>query len=277
MIFVYFLFSFLVVLFFNLDYADAKLLYRWYKGDEIDWIMLAVLIIVKILLGFFGRLVRPVLFIFFGLDCIVTAITTLNFLFLLDSYKTDDLDNNYDDILVIIITMLFFSSMGSLIAPMFNPDLRYNYLMTFGTMTLLACFAIILCITILANVNTPKSWYTNCLFFVSAINFYICYNNELVLKYRSDDFFIDDTILNFYAYSTDWFSYFPSDIILNSKVVVKIIKIRQQRETEATERLKSTKRKNQIEKKKATINKLKAIRASSVAIDTTEDKMNQEL
>lgn len=253
---IYYLFLLAMCLLIMFDVTHTRILYRAMRLEIVTWVLLAVSIALKILFGFFGGSLRPVIVIGFMLDIVVSCFFIIGLYYYLDD-KIANRFTNYAPFVIIYVINLFAGAFVFTILSFYKSRLRYSaFAVTIITM-ILANVGLIFGIKFMWNtlVTITIQQYVGMMLIFAGINVYFGLNAFLVINRRAEKFMDNDGLYCFFSFWVDWFSFFWIDLFRNNKVLKglreKMRRIRREKKKKASKKAAKAQNDEELGKTKA--------------------------
>ena len=227
------------------DLRNSKIFYRSLNGETTGWVLFALSLVIKVMMGLVGRKMRPFLNFAFLVDLVCSSLAVMCLYFFFETKWQDSY--LFYGIYVFIFAVGFLSTSVGLVL---------GTLMTRGSKPLVSFLVMLIC-----NVGGIGYFYLKTdstllrasklsIFIVVFIlvDLYLAFEIRQFLKYRSYKFFTTDVALAYFCLWTDWFSFFWIDKLNNSQLVKKLRRKGKAKQLEATKQKREKKRESKISK-----------------------------
>ena len=225
-------------LFIVFNLIRAKLWYRSMNLRSTVWVFFIFAIIFKLIGSFANRFLKKIQGLLFILDCIFSAFAFFGLYWHFETINSNAYE--YNGHYVIIYGVCFFStSMGFLFSTLIR--LRRTPYSVMTGIVIMSIFTIITLSIIKAvwPVHNMKFYkYFTVWFWMLILQIYVAFNSKFILEKRAKKLYAKDFIHVFFAYNTDWFSFFWVDVfktIMAKKKSKKKLKKRKRNKSKKSE------------------------------------------
>ena len=264
----YYLFLLGMCLFVFLDPIHTRILYRAMHLSVVTWVLLVVMFVLKVIFGFFGSFLRPIIVIGYSLDIVVSCFFIIGLYHYLDD-KIANRFTNYAPFVIIYVVNLLAGAFIFTGLTLYRSRLRYSAFAVIIISMILANIGVTIGISFVWNslVTITLPQYVGICFIFGAINVYFGLNAFLVINRRGEKFMDNDVLYCFFTFWIDWFSFLWIDLFRNNKALKslreKMRRLRREKKKKASK--KAAKAQNDEELGKAKANKVKKVAKKQVS------------
>lgn len=209
--FIYWGFLFLVLFLMNIYMNDFRRYYWLYRLNLLFYVYLMIFIILKISFSFTGHILRGLQNFFFFLDLFVSYFVIVGLFFTLNMYIQNMYTYN-GHYLYLLVYAIFFNTLAFIASTIMKRNNAYHWMAGFILMEASSYAVIFYFENYVPNLSMSTTRYLVCFVLLTIVNFYIAFDSYLMLQYRGDKFYENDSIFAFFCLWTDWFSYFWIDL-----------------------------------------------------------------